>query len=58
MYDPNTNIEDDGRSLLIVGIETNPSSGFKTALNIRTTSYELDGKQSKSYLYINTLFKF
>lgn len=58
IFDQNTDLDNDGKSLFIVGLECNPTKGFKASLNIRSTSYELDGKNSESQLYMNTLFKF
>ncbi len=58
ILDKNTDLDNDGKSLFIVGLECNPTKGFKASLNLRTTSYELDGKGSESELFINTLFKF
>lgn len=58
ILDPNTDIDNDGKSLFIVGLECYPTKGFKASLNLRSTGYELDEKDSDSYLYLNTLFKF
>ncbi len=58
MLDPNTDVDNDGKSLLIIGLECNPTKGFKASVNFRNSSYELSGKHSESYLYLNTLFKF
>ncbi len=57
ILDPNTDLDNDGKSLFIVGLECNPAKGFKTSLNLRTTSFE-DDTNSESELFINTLFKF
>lgn len=55
--DPNSDKENDGKSLLIVGLECSPTKGVKSSINIRTTSYE-DSRDSESHLFFNTLFKF
>ena len=57
MLDENTDLANDGKSLFIVGLECNPTKGFKTSLNFRSTSFE-DNSNSESELFINTLFKF
>lgn len=57
ILDKNRDIDNDGKSLFIVGLECNPTKGFKASLNFRTTSYE-DDSDSESELFINTLFKF
>ncbi len=57
ILDPNTDLDNDGKSLLIVGLECNPAKGFKASLNLRTTSFE-DNTGSESELFVNTLFKF
>ena len=58
ILDPNTDVDNDGKSLMIVGVECAPTKGFKASLNFRNTSYELDGKDSESHIFLNTLFKF
>ena len=57
MYDPNTDADNDAEKLLVFGVECNPVKGFKASVNYRTTSFD-DGSNSKSSLYVNTLFKF
>ncbi len=56
--DPDTDTEDDGNSLLIFGLECSPVKGFKAAINYRNLSYQEDGKDSESFLYLNTVVDF
>ncbi len=58
ILDPNTEIDNDGKSLFIAGMECNPTKGFKASINFRTVSYEAAGVDSESHVYVNTLFKF
>lgn len=58
IVDPDTDVDNDGKSVLIAGVECTPTSGFKASVNIRSTSYELSGKDSQTHLFVNTLFKF
>ncbi|UCG61490.1 MAG: hypothetical protein JSV52_14420 [Candidatus Zixiibacteriota bacterium] len=57
VYDPDTDNEDDGETLVIVGIECAPIKGFKASVNLRGTSFQNDS-DSRTELYLNTLFKF
>lgn len=57
MVDPNTDMENDGETLFIGGVECSPTKGFKASVNLRSTSYE-DDSDSESSLFVNTLFKF
>ena len=58
ILDPNTDVDNDGKSLMIVGVECAPTKGFKASVNFRNTSYEQDGIDSESHIFLNTLFKF
>ncbi len=56
-FDPNTDAEDDKEKLLIVGVECNPTKGFKASVNVRSTGFDDDSTTEKQ-LFVNTLFKF
>jgi len=58
LNDPNTDVEDDGNTLLIAGVECAPVKGFKASVNYRTTSYQDDAKATEKLVYLNTLFDF
>jgi len=58
MYDPNTDVDDNGNTLFIGGIECVPVKGFRASVNLRTVSYQAEGADSETYLFLNTLFKF
>ncbi|KAA3637039.1 MAG: hypothetical protein DWP97_01575 [Calditrichaeota bacterium] len=58
IVDPNTDVDNDGKSLIIAGVECTPTKGFKASVNVRSTSYELSGKDSQTHVFVNTLFKF
>jgi len=57
LVDPNTDVDNDGSTLIIVGAECNMVKGFKMAVNYRSLSFEDDTKDTKSYLYLNWLVK-
>ena len=58
IYDPNTNVDKDGNTLLIAGVECAPIKGVKASLDIRNKNYQADGTKDEKYLYLNTEFKF
>ncbi|NLI15372.1 MAG: hypothetical protein GX409_03700, partial [candidate division Zixibacteria bacterium] len=57
IVDPNTDVDDNGSSLLIAGVECTPVKGVAASLNFRNKSYQADIK-SESFLFLNTEFKF
>lgn len=57
LVDPNTDLDNDGQTEIIGGVECSPTKGFKASVNLRSTSYE-DDSDSESSLFVNTLFKF
>lgn len=57
IFDPDTKAENDREKLFIVGIECNPTKGFKASVNIRNTSFD-DNSPTEKLLFVNTLFKF
>ncbi|RME26085.1 MAG: hypothetical protein D6800_06950 [Candidatus Zixiibacteriota bacterium] len=57
LIDPNTDVANDGSTLVIVGAECNMVKGFKMAVNYRSLSFEDSTKNTKSYLYVNWLVK-
>lgn len=56
-FDPDTDINNNAEKLLIIGVEYNPTKGFKASLNLRSTSYD-DGRATEKQLFVNSLFKF
>ncbi len=58
MIDPDRDINNNSENLFIGGLEYNPTEGFKASLNIKTTSFENSSVGSKSFIGVNTLFKF
>ena len=58
MHDPDTDIDDNGSTLIIGGVECAPVKGFKASVNVRSESYQAENVDSDTYLFFNTLFKF
>jgi len=58
IYDPNTDMDDDGETEIIAGIECSPVKGVKASVNYRTTSFQDDTEETEKALYLNTLVKF
>jgi len=58
MYDPNTEVDDNGNTLVIGGIECVPVNGFRASVNLRSKSYQAEDVDSDTYLFLNTLFEF
>ena len=58
MYDPNSDVDDNGNTLIIGGVECTPVKGFKASVNLRTLSYQAEDVDSETYVYVNTLFEF
>jgi hypothetical protein len=57
-YDPNTDVNDDGNSYFIAGLECAPVKGVKASLGLRNKSYQASGTKDEKYLFANTEFKF
>lgn len=57
LLDPNTDVNNDRETMVMGGIECNPTKGFKASVNLRNTSFD-DNPDSETYLYLNTLLKF
>ncbi len=57
-YDPNTDVSDDGETLVVVGLECAPSSGVKASVSYRNTSYQAADEPSMKTINFNTLVKF
>lgn len=57
-YDPNTEVDDDKRNLVILGAGCNVTKGVSFMLDYQRLSYEAAGVDSKSYLYLHGLVKF
>lgn len=58
LNDPNTDVDEDGNTYLIAGIECSPTKGFKASINFRSTSYQADDVTTEKQMFFNTLFKF
>lgn len=58
IYDPNTDLDDDGNNTIFAGLECTPVKGVKAALNYRQVSYQADGVDAGKYLFLSTEFKF
>jgi len=58
LYDPDTDLDDNGETVAIIGLECIPVKGFKAAINYRSTSFENDDEETESYIYLNTLVRF
>jgi len=56
--DPNTDVNDNGETLVIIGFECVPSKGIAGSLNYRVTSYQDEGTASAKYLYLNMEYRF
>lgn len=57
-YDPNTDLDNDGYSLLIAGVECAPIKGVKASLAYRQKSPQAAGSIDEKNLMLNTEFKF
>ena len=57
-YDPNTDVDDDGYSLLIAGVECSPVKGVKASLAYRQRSLQALNSTDEKNLMLNTEFKF
>ncbi len=58
MYDPNTDVDEDGYNLLFAGLECAPVKGVKAALNYRQTDYQNEALKDNKYLFLSTEFNF
>ncbi len=58
LSDPDTDTDDDGNTLIIAGVECAPVKGFKASLNVRSTSYQAEGVDSETEVFLNTLIEF
>jgi len=57
-YDPNTDLDKDGNTMIIAGVECAPVKGVKASLNYRHTSFQDDEAAALKYVSLNTEFKF
>jgi hypothetical protein len=57
-YDPNNDVDDDKRNLIILGAGCNVTKGVSFMLDYQSEMYEASGVDSKSYLYLHGLVKF
>ena len=58
IFDPNTDIDNDGESYFIFGLECNPIKEFRASLNYQVNGFEDETENSENYLYINTEVNF
>ena len=58
IYDPNTDVNKNGNTLIIAGVECAPIKGVKASLDFRTKSYQAESTKDEKYLFLNTEFKF
>lgn len=58
LYDPNTNVAEDGNTLVMAGLECAPVKGVKGSLGLSTKSYQAPDATREKYLFVNTEFKF
>lgn len=58
IYDPNTDMDDDGLNYIIAGIDYEAEKGVNIMPNIRVESYELSGKDSSITGLLTFFYKF
>ena len=58
VVDPNTDVDDDGHNVLIVGIDTEPTKGIHIMPNIWIKSYQASGVDATVMPRITAFFKF
>jgi hypothetical protein len=58
LYDPNTNVDNDGNTLVIAAVECAPIKGVKGSIGFSNKSYQATGSTSEKNLFVNTEFKF
>ena len=58
IVDPNTDLANDGSTLMVVGLECAPVKGVKASFNFRNRTYEAANTTDEKYFYFNTEFKF
>jgi len=58
MYDPNTDVDDDGSNLMLIGLECAPAQGINASINYRSIGYQASGVDSDNYIFLNTEFRF
>ncbi|PJA30319.1 MAG: hypothetical protein CO189_00330 [candidate division Zixibacteria bacterium CG_4_9_14_3_um_filter_46_8] len=57
-YDPNTDADDDGNSMILAGVECAPIKGVRAAIGYKNTSYQASGVDPLKSMFINTEIKF
>jgi hypothetical protein len=57
-YDPNTEKDDDGYSLIIAGVECAPIKGVKASIAYKQKTLQVANGVDEKYLMLNTEFKF
>ena len=58
IYDPNTDVDEDGSSYMITGVVFNCGNGLSMAPNMRTKSYENTDTDSETEYKLNIQYKF
>jgi hypothetical protein len=58
LIDPNTDKDDDGKTVIVAGVECSPVKGVKASVNFRTTRFQNDDLASQDFIYLNTEIKF
>ena len=58
IYDPNTDVDEDGSSYMITGVVFNCGNGLSMAPNMRTKSYENTDTDSETKYKLNIQYKF
>jgi len=57
-YDPNTDVDKDGETMVVGGVECVPAPGVRASISYRNTSYQADNAVKTKTFYFNTLVKF
>ena len=58
LVDPNTDVDNDGATHMILGVECAPVKGVKASVNYRSTSFDAPNTDTEKSINVNTLFQF
>ncbi len=58
LYDPNTDIDDDGNSLIIAGLDFAPEKNINIMPNVRIEGYQASGRDANTIGEVTIFFKF
>lgn len=58
LLDPDTDVDDNGETLSIFGVECAPVKGFAASVNYRHLNFDDENETAEKGLFFNTLFKF